>query len=301
MHGSIFGLLEAIRRRWHPLHLLRTFYPFRRVSGAVDLPVWWRLYGIRHPVRLRLMRNLSYLVNARTTEPEMVALFLAINKVFSPQTFWDIGANIGYYSWLLKSQNTSIAVSLFEPDPINLDLLRQTARGGWGGSSIAIVPCAASDVDGEALFCVDPVSGSTGTLGSPQQGFSARHYDVSPRMIIVKTVTLDTFRGNSLPPEFLKIDVEGHESAVIRGAQRTLWEDQPILVFESFAQDVALFAVLQGLEYQLFDAERMAGDLQRTTNFLALPTRHVPRVQELRVVWKKELVAVGLPGPSNAF
>ena len=70
----MLALLEAIRRRWHPLHQLRTFYPFRRVSRAVDLPVWWQLYGIRHPVRLRLMRNLSYLVNARTTEPEMVAL-----------------------------------------------------------------------------------------------------------------------------------------------------------------------------------------------------------------------------------
>lgn len=195
----MLGLLEAIRRRWHPLHKLRTFHPFRRVSRAIDRPVWWRLYGIRHPVRLRLMRNLSYVVNVRTTEPEMVALFLAINKVFSPRTFWDIGANIGYYSWLLKSQNTSMVVSLFEPDPMNLDLLHQTAWRGWGGSGIAIVPYAASDIDGEAVFCVDPVSGATGTLESAQQGFSARHYAVSPQMITVKRVRLDTFRRNSLP------------------------------------------------------------------------------------------------------
>ncbi|MBA4375964.1 MAG: hypothetical protein C0401_07310 [Anaerolinea sp.] len=301
MRQSLLGLLEASRRQWHPLHQLRKLSLFRRVSTTIDFPVWRRLYGIRHPVRLRLMRNLSYLVNARTTEPEMVALFLAINKMFSPSTFWDIGANIGYYSWLLKSQNTSMAVSLFEPDPINLDLLHQTALGaGGGGSGIAIVPYAASDADGEAVFVVDPVSGATGTLKNTEQEFTVRHYGVSPETIPVKTVALDTFRRNTLPPELIKIDVEGHESAVIRGAQRTLGEDQPILIFESFARDAALFAILHGLEYQLFDAERMTGDLQKTTNFLALPARHVSRFQELEAAWRQELDILGLSSLANA-
>ena len=192
-----------------------------------------------------------------------------------------------------------MVVSLFEPDPINLGLIHQTAR--WAGSDIAIFPYAASDKDGEAVFVVDPVSGATGALEGTDQVFSIRHYAAQPRSITVKTVALDTFRKNALPPELIKIDVEGHESALIGGTRRTLAEDQPILIFESFGRDPALFSLLQGLQYRLFDAERMVNGLQKTTSFLALPTRYVCRNQNLRALWKHELIRMGLPGLSNAI
>jgi len=158
-------LLERVRRRWHPLHRLRKLTLFRRITSVVDIPVWWHLYGVRHPVRLRLIRNLTYILNSRTNEPEIVALFRAIHKVFSPQTFWDVGAYIGYYSWLHRSQGTSMGVSvLFEPDPINLDLIHQTAWRVGDTSGIVILPYAVSETDGEAVFIADPVSGATGAI-----------------------------------------------------------------------------------------------------------------------------------------
>jgi len=114
-------------------------------------------------------------------------------------------------------------------------------------------------------------------------------------------VTLDTFRQIARPPELIKIDVEGHESAVIRGARRTLSEDRPILIFESFARDPVLFTILDTLGYQLFDAESMTSDLQKTTNFLALPNRHTCRFQELEAAWRQELLTMGLSRPSDDF
>lgn len=290
-------LLWAIRRRYHPLHRLRRFPLFRRIGATIDFPVWWRIYGICHPVRLRLIRNLSYLVNPRTSEPEMVALFSAINKVFSPKTFYDIGANIGYYSWLLKTQNPGIAVSLFEPDPINLDLIHKTQdsiKRVSGG--IEVCPCAVSDRDGERFFYVDSISGATCALknGGQEEVFIARHYGVSAKMINVKTVAVDTFRENKPSPELIKIDVEGHETAVVRGARKTLGIDGPIVIFECFTQNTALFSLLNSLGYQLFDAERMTNDLRKATNFLALPARHVSHVAALRATWKDQLAAMGL-------
>jgi hypothetical protein len=64
-------------------------------------------------------------------------------------------------------------------------------------------------------------------------------------------VTIDTFvfeRG--LAVEAIKIDVEGHDIEVIRGAMGVLEEQQPLVLTEAKA-DAELFALMQGISYRV--------------------------------------------------
>ena len=51
------------------------------------------------------------------------------------------------------------------------------------------------------------------------------------------TISLDRFAGD-LPPDFIKIDVEGAEMEVLRGAEKLLREIHPALVIETHSAEL---------------------------------------------------------------
>jgi FkbM family methyltransferase len=156
------------------------------------------------------------LLNPRTIEPEIVALFCAIDDLFQPTVFWDVGANNGYYGWLLKSRHRSMSIVMVEPDPDNAAMLRDTiTRRAIPG--ITVLQAAVSDQPGSGLFALDRVSGATGSLASSGQRFNETHYGAASQVIPVETVRLDDLGTPQARPDFVKIDVEGHEHA---GARR---------------------------------------------------------------------------------
>jgi len=72
----------------------------------------------------------------------------------------------------------------------------------------------------------------------------------------VQSTSLDDFvyGGEGLPPDFIKIDIEGAESSAVRGALRTLQRHRPIMVIElhSPTEDRAVGALLADLGYVAF-------------------------------------------------
>ncbi|MCS7269403.1 MAG: FkbM family methyltransferase, partial [Geminicoccaceae bacterium] len=73
--------------------------------------------------------------------------------------------------------------------------------------------------------------------------------------LLVPTVTLDQLLEASFAPELVKIDVEGEELLVLRGAERLLREVRPRLlieVAETNAEPVT--ELLRAAGYRLFDA-----------------------------------------------
>ena len=233
LHQSMVSLVKEIRDRWHPLFHLRRLRAFQYFLEHIDAPIWVKLYRIPHPVCIYPVRHATLLFNPRTIEPEIVALFSAIQKAYTPRVFWDVGAHVGYYSWLLKSMDKSIEVLMFEPDAVNLSVIFKTlAKSGL--PSIQVVPAAVSDSDGEKTFSLDRLTDQTGTLENPTQSFVKRHYRIDPKLVKVKTVTIDSIRKSAKPVDFIKIDVEGHEAKVIAGAEQTIIQDHPILIFENF-------------------------------------------------------------------
>lgn len=135
-------------------------------------------------------------------------------------TFFDVGAHIGYFSVFgaLISGSESNVIA-FEPAPENLPYLRVN----FGGEIIA---AAVADAEGSSNLFVNADNDG----GSALWDVSAHQDNVSchGETVPVKRVTLDSFEGRK--PNAIKIDTEGAEVLILRGAERLLGQSQLRLV-----------------------------------------------------------------------
>jgi FkbM family methyltransferase len=123
--------------------------------------------------------------------------------------FVDVGANVGYHS-LFAAQLGAHVVAV-EPVPWTLELLRANV---WRHSAdVEVVEAAASDAAGTVRIAIDPAHRSGAQFGD--QGVEVR---AAPLDELVPEGAVDV----------LKVDVEGAESLVFRGATAIL-ERSPVL------------------------------------------------------------------------
>jgi FkbM family methyltransferase len=237
-----------VRERWHPAFHARRSAVGRRSLALADRAVWARLDGIPWRVRLRLISHATYLASRRAPEPTIVKLLPLLAEASGARRFWDVGANFGYYGWLLKAAQPSLDVVFFEPDPRNVALIEATrARAGV---DVEVRQVAASSSCGQAAFGLDTVTGVTGSLEPSGVGYSQRHWGARAATVTVDTVTLDSCRATGAP-DLVKLDVEGHEAAVLEGAEQVLSLDRPVVAFECFDGGSAVFACLARHGYEV--------------------------------------------------
>jgi FkbM family methyltransferase len=127
----------------------------------------------------------------------------------------DVGANVGAYSLLFAQwAGPSGKVYAFEPAPQEFrGLVRHVALNSMS-AIVTPVHAAMSDAPSQARFVVG---------GSAGQGRLASAADTDEHVVTVPVSTIDEFCArHSIVPDFIKIDVEGSEAAVIRGARETL-------------------------------------------------------------------------------
>lgn len=154
-------------------------------------------------------------------------MFDSIRSRLKPgMTFIDVGANKGDHTFfaghLVGDNGKVIAI---EPVPENMHWLnRSLAENGL--NNVELREMALSDQDGHAIFQIGEVSGWGGLISDEPELEEGR--------IEVRTAALD-----SLVPELgltrvdaTKIDVEGGEIAVVRGAQDTIDRFQPLIWLE---------------------------------------------------------------------
>jgi FkbM family methyltransferase len=134
----------------------------------------------------------------------------------------DVGANHGDWTEVaLEHFGKNIeAIYQFEPSGHNIDLLRKKFSKD---PRISLVPYAVSDHAGEAdLFADAPGSGM-----SSLHKRNLEHFNISlQKTDHVRTVTIDEFvAGQKLRKiNFMKMDIEGHELAALKGAAHSLKE-----------------------------------------------------------------------------
>jgi FkbM family methyltransferase len=134
----------------------------------------------------------------------------------------DIGVQGMYTRHLSRYAN---GVFGFEANPDSANLAARCLR-----NVATIVPVALSDRDGFAslripIHGVEGAESALGTL-SPNNALGGAMF----RELTVGTRRLDEI---GLPPVgFVKIDVEGHEEAVLRGGEQLLKRDRPIYMIE---------------------------------------------------------------------
>jgi FkbM family methyltransferase len=179
----------------------------------------------------------------------------------------DVGANIGYTAALFSSAAPQAQVFAFEPARRCLKYLQQIASQR---ENVIISTDALSDEPGSVEFFEHPSSDQS-HLGEPNVagGYSYR----------VPVTTLDIWRTSHPTIDLLKIDVEGNELNVFKGAASVLSEDRPAIVFEALTEP-ARTELIKFLSAFGYTVQRIAHDgacltpdaLNGTNNYLA---RHV--------------------------
>lgn len=123
------------------------------------------------------------------------------------KSFIDIGANFGYYSFLLHPNFERILA--IEPHPENVRVINEVKQK-YGYSKVEILEFAVSDEDGDTRLYTGRHSGGHSLLRNPQLD--------SPQFINVKTKTLANILGSDVA-DLVKVDVEGAEWQVLKGAE----------------------------------------------------------------------------------
>ena len=171
-------------------------------------------------------------------------------------TVYDVGANIGLYSRLALSLIGAGRVEAFEPMADNLKLLRRNAALA-GDGLLNVHALALGDADAEAVeLQVDDVADGTAVLDEVTGGQASearRAKGLGPKTETVRLAKLDTLRPDLPKPNVIKIDTEGAEAMMLRGAAGVLADDQPHLILATHGDAVAAecFTLLTGHGYHV--------------------------------------------------
>jgi FkbM family methyltransferase len=235
----------------HPLFALRRSRWTRPLLRAFDFTVFRRPAGLGFPIAVRAFRNHG-LFSSSFAEPETTGLVRRLartNKVF---TFVDVGANVGFFSWLVLTHNPAARVIAIEPDLLNNACLRRTAAR-HPQFAVTIFDCAVAATAGQATFHTDELSSVTGTLVGSRPTADVSLYAAKQKQLSVRTETLDTLLDGRLEgTTCLKVDVEGAELDVLAGARHLLASCRPHLIIEcTEAQRADLLALLEEFRYEV--------------------------------------------------
>jgi FkbM family methyltransferase len=244
---------------------------FQRIPHYFDPIIRWRLPRLSKPTCLRLVSHSSII--ARTAQEESITqTFAEVVRTLPSDgggVFWDIGANIGCYTWLCASIRPDFAIVSFEPDSKNLECLRRTSQA-WRLPRHEIVPQAVARSTGRAVFYPDDITGSTGALESDNATFNAIHYEAVPRKMELETVSLDDFNNGHQSPTVIKIDIEGSELVALQGGANLLKQSHPVLFLETYSKRAEIFRYLIEFGYRVFDSDRRQEVTTETINIVAV-------------------------------
>ena len=172
----------------------------------------------------------------------------------------DVGANVGahavFFSHLVRNDGRVLA---FEPLAPNIDALSETIRRRSRTSNVSIFQLAIGNPGKTRQEAVLRVPGEDLTQASLQlQGAGSWERKASVREYKVSLTSLDAEgEVQALPSiDFVKIDVEGGELDVLKGAARTISRHQPLIYCEVYERWAASFGYTPT---DLFDFVRTLG------------------------------------------
>lgn len=163
----------------------------------------------------------------------------------------DVGAAVGMTtSWMLESAPEG-QVLAFEPFDGNVPHFE---RVHGDDARVELVRAAVSDTVGTERFGVRAVIEATTECWAQYAGGSSLGRFKSDGALEVRTVTLDSVLAGR-PATFLKIDVQGAEAQVIRGASKALGQQAIDMLFVEYNHLPEVLSLLEEFGYECFDHE----------------------------------------------
>jgi len=256
----------------HPFNPARWAYAIRHSPALARFEGLWALL---RPAYKKMLRSTSggrgvharvngvddfWFVNrhsyAITWEPEEYA---ALDRHVKPgMTVFDVGAHDGLYTLALaKRVGAHGRVVSFEPSPDTFEVLRTNVANNGFSDRVRTENCLVGDREAEVDF--HWVADESSPLNSAATG--VEHLaSAEARTIRRPMITLDAFCAREgITPNLIKMDIEGFELNLLRGAQETLRSASPILFMElhpvslnNLGQSVdELSEFLKGLGYSI--------------------------------------------------
>jgi FkbM family methyltransferase len=253
-----------------------------------------RVLTIRTPKRTYVSRLLEE-AGLAGYEPDTLACFLAAVEERHAAPVYDVGANIGVFSWLAAALTPATVVG-FEPTPDLAALMRSICDENGLGVRVEEVALGAAPGTAE-LFLSDKTENSN----SLRAGFRPSH-----RSVTVTVETVDRFVASTgIAPAVLKVDTESTEPDVLRGAAALLAAGRPWIICEVLAgrTEADLTAILEPLGYSWYRIDG-PGPLERRSaiegdsayehlNWLFAPEPPGDSFWKSFARWRRSIAAIG--------
>jgi FkbM family methyltransferase len=239
------GLLSTLSQN---RTLRRLFLPvFARVNAG-DVAINHHWTGER--VKLHSFRHKGYWFYGRGRERN--TMLSLIRLVGTNDVVYDVGGHIGYTALLFASLARQVHV--FEPGPNNLPYLYANVGSK---PNVRVVASAVGAEGGNSLMLVESLTGQNNTLLQSADSFRSTMSNAftraKSRWEEVRVTTLDDYARESPRPDLIKIDVEGYEFEVLRGALELLRNQPPLLMVEVSRCHGEIGDLLTSLGYGVFD------------------------------------------------
>ncbi len=245
--------VNTLRALWHraqaldPRRLLRRRRFQRLNRGAAGGEMTLRP-GLRLAVDAQARESFEWFCHRSLEMTDELDAFLAGSR--DRQRFLDVGACHGLFSLAFTHGRPDAEAVAVEPSPLAWEVLASSLRLNAGAR-------------------IRPVQAAVGAApGTLTMRYSWHHLEASPEAagdpsaVQVPLHTLDLLCEElGFHPDLVKIDVEGYELAVLRGAHRLFAGSRPVLFLEIHPQRIAelggslaeIAGLLTGLGYGIFD------------------------------------------------
>lgn len=248
-------------------HLPHWLLPEAKTQGQMRLKT---IHGFDLIIDPSTDTGIEHILYKRGTYEEGILDF--IGKNFKGEgAFVDVGANIGLMSIFVASRFPEAVIHAFEAHPETMDILKQNLsinQLSW------VYPnaFALGNEEGEFMIYTDH--------GKNRGGASLISPDVLTEGFEIPVRRLDNLNLNKI--EMIKLDVEGYELEVLKGAEQTIRRDHPVLIVEVSAGRVnkrslshEIFDFIQGVGsykiYKLKGGKERRSSLEEVLSYKDLP------------------------------
>jgi len=223
-------------------------------------------------------------------ERPLVSYFLSV--LSEGMVFVDVGAHVGQYTLLAsKEVGATGHVYSFEPHPKNFAALSQNVILNRF-TNVSLFNAALADSAAESQLFVNATD-----AGGTNRGTHSLRVQKGWRQSVtipIETMLLDEALQDAARLDVMKIDVEGAELLVLKGAQQLLARFKPIVAFESAEDSTTSFG------HSTTDAKRFLAQMGYKLFRLAAESRRMRLIHALETQPEEFSTIVALPQNAHA-